>query len=145
MPDTVPAARSAAPALPLIALPAAGCLSVLLGAFLTGRAAAVVALVGFLAWCLGLILLRRRLESAADLPDERLDEREVAARDRSYLGAYQVLGGTLALVLFVAVLHESSLGDGAVVQSWTYLLFAVLLLAVALPSMVLAARRTADA
>jgi hypothetical protein len=46
----------------------------------------------------------------------------------------------------VTVVDESPLGDGEVVQSWTYLVLALLLLALALPSVVLAVRqrRTPD-
>ena len=41
----------------------------------------------------------------------------------------------------VSLVHESPLGDNQMVRSWTHLLLVVLLLAVALPSVVLATRQ----
>jgi hypothetical protein len=131
---------------PLVALTTGSCLAVVVSGLSTEPAAPVAALAGLTGWAVGLLLLRRRLEHAADLPDDQLDEREVEVRDRSYLHAYQALGGALALLLFVTVVDESPLGDGEVVQSWTYLVLSLLLLALALPSVVLAVRqrRTPD-
>lgn len=51
-------------------------------------------------WAGSLWALRRVVRSQADLPDDRLDERQVAERDRTYLYAYQGLATVALVVLF---------------------------------------------
>jgi len=47
-------------------------------------------------------MLRTAVRSVADLPDEQIDERQVALRDRTYLIAYRILAVTFAWLVFAA-------------------------------------------
>jgi uncharacterized protein YjeT (DUF2065 family) len=136
-PDAPDLARRA-PARPrlLAAVAVLGCATVYASGLIGDRAAGLVAITGGLAWLTGYLLLRREVQDAADLPDERLDEREISLRNRSYLTAYQFLGGALALSLLLLVVEDAV--DTRIVQSWMNPLAAMLLLSVALPSIVLA-------
>lgn len=49
-------------------------------------------------WAVLFYLLRRSIRNVADLPDEHLDERQIAARDRTYVHAYRGFA-TLALCM----------------------------------------------
>jgi cation transporter-like permease len=81
------------------------------------------------------------VQQAADLPNEQLDEREIAVRDRCYLEAYRLLGGALAVSLVLAIVDDAV---GEVVVSWNGVWAAVLLLSAVLPSAVLAYRQQGD-
>lgn len=47
-------------------------------------------------------MLRTAVRRVADLPDEDIDERQVALRDRTYLVAYRVLSVSVARLLLAA-------------------------------------------
>lgn len=76
----------------------------------------LASVVGALGWFPAYVLLHRCVHEAADLPDDRLDEREAALRDRCYLVAYRLIGGTVALSLVLAVADDAA--DGRIVVSW---------------------------
>jgi hypothetical protein len=122
----------------LVGLSLLSCAAVYAAGFTAGHAVAVLSIAGGLAWFPVYFLLRRHVQEAADLPDEQLDEREISQRDRSYLEAYRLLGGAIAVSLVVAIVDDAV--DAAVVGSWLNPLAAILLLSAALPSIVLAVR-----
>jgi drug/metabolite transporter (DMT)-like permease len=120
----------------LAAVAVLGCATVYASGLLDDRAAGLVAITGGLAWLTAYLLLRREVQEAADLPDDRLDEREISLRNSSYLSAYRFLGATLALSLLLVVVEDAV--DTRIVQSWMNPLAAMLLLSGVLPSIVLA-------
>jgi hypothetical protein len=90
-------------------------------------------------------LLRVSVRTIADLPDEYLDERQLAVRNASYVESYRYLGGAVALAatvgLFAFIIYGTELDTWAVTLTWegamaTFWVF--LGLALGLPSMVLA-------
>ncbi len=127
-------------ATPLVALAVGSCVLVYGTALFKGQASALLAIVGGLGWAVAYLLLRRHVHEAADLPDDRLDEREIAVRDRCYLEAYRLLGGAVAASLVLAVVDDAVTG---VVASWNQVLAGLLLLSTVLPSAVLAYRERA--
>lgn len=140
MPDSTPlaASRTTDPtrARLLVVLAVASCAAIYSSAFLGSSLSEVASIVRGLVWFPVYFLLRRCVQEAADLPDERLDEREVAVRDRCYLVAYRLIGATVALSLILAVADDAA--DSRIVVSWNGPWAAVLLLSAALPSAVLA-------
>jgi len=127
-------------ATPLVALAVGSCVLVYGTALVEGQASSLLAIAGGLAWAVTYLLLRRHVHEAADLPDDRLDEREIAVRDRSYLQAYRLLGGAIAASLVLAVVDDAV---GGVVASWNQAWAGLLLLSAVLPSAVLAHRERA--
>lgn len=123
--------------MPLVLLALGSCAVVYAAAFLERDLSALVQVTGGLVFFLAYFLLRRLVQEAADLPNDRLDEREVAARDRSYLEAYRMLGAAVAGSLVLAIVDDA-VGD--LVVSWNAAWAALLLLALVLPSAVLAHR-----
>lgn len=88
--------------------------------------------------------LRISVRTIADLPDRFLDERQRAIRDHAYLNAYRIfvsiIGGiaTIGLVIFVLVSENDAV---TLTTTWNQALggvMFVLVLASALPSMVVA-------
>lgn len=70
-------------------------------------AIAWVGLPGIAAWIVAFTLLRRSVRSLADLPEEFLDERQIAVRDRVYLHAYRIFSlGVLLLLFALAVVVD---------------------------------------
>ena len=122
----------------LVGLMLLSCGAVHAAGFTAGHAVAVLSIAGGLAWFPVYFLLRRHVQEAADLPDEWLDEREIGLRDRSYLEAYRLLGGAVAVSLLVAIVDDAV--DAGVMTSWLNPLAALLLLSAVLPSMILAMR-----
>lgn len=122
----------------LIAVSLLSCAAIYAAGFTAGHPAAVLSIVGGLAWLPMYFALRRHVQEAADLPDEWLDEREIGLRDRSYLEAYRLLGGAVAVSLLVAIVDDAV--DAGVMTSWLNPLAALLLLSAVLPSMILAMR-----
>jgi hypothetical protein len=122
----------------LVALALLSCAAIYAAGFTSGHAAAALSIVGGLAWFPVYFLLRSQVQEAADLPDERLDEREIGLRDRSYLEAYRLLGGAVAVSLVVAIVDDAV--HAGVMTSWLNPLAALLLLSAVLPSMILAMR-----
>lgn len=58
------------------------------------------ALVGLPVWIVVFYALRRSVRALADIPDEFLDERQVAVRDRVYLHAYRLFAAAVLILLF---------------------------------------------
>jgi len=91
------------------------------------------------------MLLRVSVRTIADLPDEYLDERQLAVRNASYVESYRYLAGAVAVAgtigLIAFIINGSELDTWAVTLTWggamsTFWVF--LGLALGLPSMVLA-------
>jgi hypothetical protein len=92
----------------------------------------------FLLW--GYFALRTSVRHVADTPDELLDERQIAVRDRSYLNSYRIIS---TVVVFSAAVISIALDSGAHLKNsvnWTDStpLISICLLVAALPSMVMA-------
>lgn len=51
-------------------------------------------------WIAAYYVLRRSVRTLADMPDEYLDERQIAVRDRVYLHAYRIFALGVLLTLF---------------------------------------------
>jgi hypothetical protein len=90
-------------------------------------------------------LLRVSVRTIADLPDDYLDERQLAMRNASYVESYRYLGGAVTLAatagLIAFVVKAGELDTWEVTLTWGAVMaaFWVLLgLALALPSIVLA-------
>ena len=96
------------------------------------------AITVFLLW--GYFAIRTSVRHVADTPDELLDERQIAVRDRSYLNAYRIISS----IFVVASLGISlALDMGAHLKNsinWTDStpLVSICLLVAVLPSLVLA-------
>lgn len=147
MPDTTSRTpgrvTSPAAARLLVVLAVASCALIYSSAFFDSSVSGAASIVGGVVWFPVYVLLRRCVQEAADLPDDRLDEREVALRDRCYLVAYRLIGATISLSLVLAVTDDAA--DGTVVRSWNGPWAALLLLSAVLPSAVLAnAQRRTD-
>jgi hypothetical protein len=109
----------------------------------SGSGLVVEAFLGFffasvLGWMLRTAVLR-----VADLPDEDIDERQVALRDRTYLVAYRVLSVSVAWLLLAAYIVADASATRVVssaVAEWVMsdALFVVMPLVLFLPSAVLA-------
>lgn len=107
-----------------------------------GSLAGVLAIV---AWIPVYLLLRVAVRSQADLPDEVLDERMRAERDRVYVGAFRLVSTVVFLaanVAFVAV----AFGDEDASITFDYnsvsaVYWALLSLLLGAPSLVLAMRQ----
>lgn len=90
-------------------------------------------------------LLRVSVRTIADLPDEYLDERQLAVRNASYVESYRYLGSAVALAMTVGliafIVNGTELDTWAVTLTWEGVMatFWVFLgLSLGLPSMVLA-------
>jgi hypothetical protein len=71
----------------------------------------VLGLAGIALWSVLFLTLRLAVRSQADLPDEMLDERMVAERDRSYLHAYRLFAGLMTLGAMAALFAVVAVGD----------------------------------
>ena len=94
-------------------------------------------------------LLRVSVRTIADLPDDYLDERQLAVRNASYVESYRYLGGAVALAatvgLIAFVVHGTDHDTWELTLTWEMAMAAFwvfLGLALALPSMVLAVNDT---
>lgn len=111
-----------------------------ISSLLPNKAASYVGTLGGLLLLFGYLLIRTSVRHIADSPDELLDERQIALRDRSYLHAYRIISSVFTLVLvglFIRVdLSESSfdISNWWGVGTW----FALILFMAGLPSMVVA-------
>ena len=133
---------------PLVALAVGCCAAVYATAFVDSPLGGVVRVAAILASFGTYVLLRRAVQTAADLPDDQLDERELALRDRSYLHAYRLLGAAVAASLLLAVVDDAGAvraSVGQVVVAWEAVFGALLLLSLVLPSAVLAMRQRRSA
>ena len=92
----------------------------------------------FLLW--GYFAIRTSVRHVADTPDELLDERQIAVRDRSYLNAYRIIS---SLFVVASLGISLALDMGAHLENsinWTDStpLVSICLLVAVLPSLVLA-------
>ena len=90
-------------------------------------------------------LLRVSVRTIADLPDEYLDERQLAVRNGSYVESYGYLSGAVALAatigMFAFIINGTDLDTWDITLTWEAAMssFWVFLgLALGLPSMILA-------
>lgn len=111
------------------------CVVFYVAGLLPGRFAGIVTILAGAVFFPAYLALRRAVKDAADLPDTRLDEREVMSRDCSYLLSYRIIGAVVAVSVVVAITADAA--DGLLV-SWPNLWAALLLLAMVLPSAALA-------
>lgn len=91
------------------------------------------------------MLLRVSVRTIADLPDEYLDERQLAVRNASYVESYRYLSGAVAVAatigLFAFIINGTDLDTWDITLTWEAAMssFWVFLgLALGLPSIVLA-------
>ena len=88
----------------------------------------------------GYLLIRTSVRHIADSPDELLDERQIALRDRSYLHSYRIISSVFAMAL-VALFIRIDLSENAFdISDWwgTGTWFSLIMLMAGLPSMVVA-------
>jgi hypothetical protein len=87
-------------------------------------------------------VLRGAIRSMADLPDERLDERQIQVRDRSYLHAYRIVGG-LGAALGIVTIGMDALDVRTVPTDWLQTTaFGLMFLMMVLPSCVVGWQET---
>ena len=85
---------------------------VALSSALPSKASSYVGTLGGLLLLIGYLLLRTSVRHIADSPDELLDERQIALRDRSYLHSYRIISSVFALLL-VALFIRIDLSENA--------------------------------
>jgi uncharacterized membrane protein len=99
----------------------------------------ILVLVGAILILWGYLALRASVRHVADAPDELLDERQIAARDRTYLHSYRILG---ALAVSVSVIFSILSQEGLIAvlsdKTWTGVWFSGIMLVAGIPNMVLA-------
>jgi hypothetical protein len=92
------------------------------------------------------LLLRVAVRSQADLPDEVLDERMRAERDRVYVGAYRLASTAILLAANAAFVVVAFGGDDSTItfdyDSVSAVYWTLLSLLLGAPSLVLAVRRS---
>lgn len=113
---------------------------VALSSALPTKTSSYVGTLGGLLLLIGYLLIRTSVRHIADSPDELLDERQIALRDRSYLHSYRIISSVFALVL-VALFIRIDLSETAFeISDWwgpgTW--FSLIMLMAGLPSMVVA-------
>lgn len=107
---------------------------------LPAKASSYLAILGGLVLLAGFLLLRTSVRHIADSPDELLDERQIALRDRSYLHSYRIISGVFSLLL-VAIFIRVDLSKNALeLSDWwgTGTWFSLIMLMAGLPSLVVA-------
>lgn len=113
---------------------------VALSSALPTKASSYVGTLGGLLLLIGYLLIRTSVRHIADSPDELLDERQIALRDRSYLHSYRIISSVFVLAL-VALFIRIDLSESAFeISDWwgTGTWFSLIMLMAGLPSMVVA-------
>ena len=113
---------------------------VALSSALPTKASSDVGTLGGLLLLIGYLLIRTSVRHIADSPDELLDERQIALRDRSYLHSYRIISSVFAFAL-VALFIRIDLSETAFeISDWwgTGTWFSLIMLMAGLPSMVVA-------
>ena len=109
-------------------------------AWLSEKASSYISALGGLLLLIGYLLIRTSVRHIADSPDELLDERQIALRDRSYLHSYRIIGSVFSLFIIALFIRiDLSEKDFVMSDNWgagTW--FGLLLLMAGLPSMVIA-------
>ena len=99
----------------------------------------ILVLVGALIILWGYLALRSSVRHVADAPDELLDERQIAARDRTYLHSYRIFAAVAVVFMATAsILTQEGLVMNFGDRTWTGLWFSGIMFAAGLPNMVLA-------
>ena len=113
---------------------------VALSSALPSKVSSYVGTLGGLVLLSGYLLIRTSVRHIADSPDELLDERQIALRDRSYLHSYRIISSIFALII-VALFIRIDLSESAFeIADWwgTGAWFSLIMLMAGLPSMVVA-------
>ena len=111
-----------------------------LSSALPTKASSYVGALGGLILLSGYLLIRTSVRHIADSPDELLDERQIALRDRSYLHSYRIISSVFALII-VALFIRIDLSESVFeITDWwgTGTWFSLIMLMAGLPSMVVA-------
>lgn len=113
---------------------------VALSSALPEKASSYVGTVGGLLLLGGYLLIRTSVRHIADSPDELLDERQIALRDRSYLHSYRIISSVFAVILVVLFMRIDLSESLLEVTNWwgTGTWFSLIMLMAGLPSMVVA-------
>lgn len=106
----------------------------------SNKVSSFVSAIGGLLLLIGYLTIRASVRHIADSPDELLDERQIALRDRSYLHSYRIITAifiVILLALFIRIdLSESAFELEKWVNGSTW--FALIFFMAGLPSMVVA-------
>jgi hypothetical protein len=96
--------------------------------------------IGGLSLLLGYLLLRTSVRHIADSPDELLDERQIALRDRSYLHSYRIISSIFILILLALFIRIDLSESPFDISEWwgTGTWFSLIMLMAGLPSMAVA-------
>jgi general stress protein CsbA len=113
---------------------------VALSSALPTKASSYVGTLGGLFLLIGYLLLRTSVRHIADSPDELLDERQIALRDRSYLHSYRIISSVFALLLVALFIRIDLSEEVFEISEWwgTGTWFSIIMLMAGLPSMVVA-------
>lgn len=99
----------------------------------------ILVLIGGLVIIWGYLALRSSVRHVADAPDELLDERQIAARDRTYLHSYRILAAVATvLAVGLSILTQEGLAAELADRTWTGVWFSGIMLVAGIPNMVLA-------
>jgi len=107
---------------------------------LPSKASSYVGVLGGLLLLIGYLFIRTSVRHIADSPDELLDERQIALRDRSYLHSYRIISSIFVIILVALFIRiELSETPYEITEWWgTGSWFALIMLMAGLPSMVVA-------
>lgn len=113
---------------------------VALSSALPTKASSYVGTLGGLLLLIGYLLIRTSVRHIADSPDELLDERQIALRDRSYLHSYRIISSVFALLLIALFIRIDLSENVFEISDWwgTGTWFSLIMLMAGLPSMVVA-------
>lgn len=113
---------------------------VALSSALPTKASSYVGTLGGLLLLTGYLLIRTSVRYIADSPDELLDERQIALRDRSYLHSYRIISSVFALLLIALFIRIDLSENVFEISDWwgTGTWFSLIMLMAGLPSMVVA-------
>jgi amino acid transporter len=104
------------------------------------KVSSYISAIGGLLLLIGYLSIRASVRHIADSPDELLDERQIALRDRSYLHSYRII--TTIFIIFLLILFiRIDLSESAfVIENWVNgsTWFALIFFMAGLPSMVVA-------
>lgn len=113
---------------------------VAVSSMLPEKASSYVGTLGGLLLLIGYLLIRTSVRHIADSPDELLDERQIALRDRSYLHSYRIISSVFALALVALFIRIDLSKNAFEISDWwgvgTW--FSLIMLMAGLPSMVVA-------
>ena len=113
---------------------------VALSSALPTKASSYVGTLGGLLLLTGYLLIRTSVRHIADSPDELLDERQIALRDRSYLHSYRIISSVFALLLIALFIRIDLSENVFEISDWWGMgtWFSLIMLMAGLPSMVVA-------